>query len=139
MSRPPALRLTSMRPVVVPVPARLTEPQSLVLRAHVEGLLRAGLPVVCRLGADVDLPALQLVARLRLSARRLGAPLEVRTTARGLVELTGLGEALGLCPDREDAVVPQDRVDPQDRIVLEDTVDPQYRVDPRECEPRTPG
>ncbi len=103
MSRPPAPRLISMRPVFVHVPARLTEPQSLVLRAHVERLLRADLPVLCRLGTDVDLPALQLVARLRLLARRLGAPLEVCAAAPGLVELTGLAEALGVrtTPDRE--------------------------------------
>lgn len=74
-----------MDPVVVHVPAlRSAVP---ALRA----LLRRGAHVVADCTGPFDLGDVDALARLQLLATRVGARLEVRSGADGLLELTGLG------------------------------------------------
>jgi hypothetical protein len=68
--------------------------------------------LVCSVPADTDLAALEIVLRLQLTAKRLGARLVVRG-GQELLHLTGLSEVLGQPEAREKGGV-QEVVDMRD-------------------------
>ena len=84
--------------VVVEVRAPLGQDGGRTVWCQVQGLLAAGRPVVCDVTGPADLGVVDLLARLHVAARDLGASLRLRSAAddlRALLVLTGLSGVVG--------------------------------------------
>lgn len=107
-------------PAVLPLPAAIREEEVDVLRAHVRARLRPGGVVVCdaRGIGGLGLGAVELLARLELTAMRAGGHIRVTGASpglRALLELLGLRIQLGgEAEEREEAVRVQEGREPDD-------------------------
>jgi anti-anti-sigma regulatory factor len=93
--------------IVMVVGGRITRADIPVLCARVRRLAEAGpeRPMTCDVGAvtDPDVDTVDALARMQLSAQRLGCSIRLRGASEALTDLlvlAGLAEVLGLCVER---------------------------------------
>ncbi len=117
--------------LLIVLPAVIDRQDVSALAARLSGVIARRRPreVVCTAGRAhrADLAAVELLARLRVAARRSGARLVVRDAPPDLLELLelcGLADVLGLEPrrepeEREQAIGVEEERDAGDPIALE--------------------